>query len=159
MNEIIYYVAFALFVGIALAWNSDIKPRILKPNFKLGLLIYTGCFLAAFTLFGILASVLPDDRTLRIVLGISLATTAVFFGHHFKKRKLRKIFLDTAWSLRLSPEEYAKSLCPHYVTEYIESHLNDKDLLAQYIKHQNKIGHIPEYCAWAFLVVYCDHKP
>lgn len=167
MGEIIYYIAVILFVGVVLTWSSDIKPRIftnpdavkLKPGFKLGLLIYTGCFLAAFTLFGVLVSVLPEDQTLRTILGILLTGAAIFFGNYFSKRKMHRIFFEAAISMHMEPEDYAKTLCPHYVTEYIESHLSDKEHLEKYIKHQKKLGHIPEYCAWAFLVAYCDKRP
>lgn len=167
MQKLFYYIALAIVVFVALAWKSDIKPRIftnpdsvkIKPEIKLGTLIYLGCFFVAFVLFVVLVTVVPGAKDCRIGIGCILACLAVFFGNYFTKRSLRRIFYDTSISLRMNPEDYAKTLCPHYVVQYIEAHLSDKEALAKYITQQKKLGRISDPCAWAFLVAYCDKRP
>lgn len=167
MAKIVYYIILALVVFVVLAWDSDIKPRIfsnpdavtVKPSFKLGLLIYLGCFSAAFFLFIILQSFILEFEVLRYALGTLLTVLAVIFGRFFTKRSLRRIFYETAISLRMNPEEYAKTLVPHFVVDYIENHLSDKEALAKQIKYYRSRNHISDACAWAFLVAYCDKRP
>lgn len=167
MDRIIYYGILAVVVFIILAWNSDIKPRIfsnpdavkLRPEFSLGFLIYLACFFVAFVSYWALLIILPDSKPLRIALGITFFLIAVFLGNLLLKRSLRRIFYDYSISLRMNPEEYARTICPSYIVQYIDSHLHDKKSLEQYIKSQRKLRHISDQCAWAFLVGYCDKDP
>ena len=167
MGKIIFYIALVGIVFIVLAWDSDIKPRIfskpdavkVKPTVKLGILIYSVCFYVALLVFAVLQSIVADSEIYRIVTGCIVACLAIIFGHHFTKRSLRRIFFDTSISLHMNPEEYAKTLSPHYVVQYIETHLSDKEALERYIKTHKRLGHISDPCAWAFLVAYCNKNP
>ena len=167
MGRIVFYAALVIIVFVVLAWESDIKPRIfskpeevkMKPAVKLGILIYSACFYVAFLVFTVLQSIIADSEIYRFVIGCAVTCLAIFLGHHITKRSLRRIFFDTSISLHMNPEEYAKTLCPYYVVQYIETHLSDKEALERYIKTHKRLGHISDPCAWAFLVAYCDKKP
>lgn len=167
MGKLLFYLLLAAAVFVILAWNSDIKPRIfsnpnavsLKPEFKLGLLIYSGCFFAALLLFVALQAIGPDSNPYRITTGICAICAALFAGKHFTTRSVRRLFFEESISMRMNPEDYAKTLCPPYVVQYIEAHLDDKADLEKYINYQRKIGHLSDACAWAFLVAYCNHRP
>lgn len=167
MGQLLFYALLAITTFVVLGWDTDIKPRIfknpdavkLRPEFKYGLLIYVGCFTVAFWVFVILLMVLPDSDLLRICSGVLLFAVACFCGNVIKKRSFRRVFFDCSIARRMNPEDYARTMCPGFVIQYIDSHLHDKRDLEAYIKHQRKLRNISDPCAWAFLVAYCDKDP
>ena len=163
MGKLIRYALLIIVVFIVLAWDTDIKPRLfsnpdavkIKPEVKLGCLIHMVCFAAALAVFCVFCVLVPNPEG----YGIILIILSFFFGRYFTKRSMHRTFYDVSLSNYMSPEEYAKTLCPQYVVQYIETHKEDKKALAKYIKRCKRNGQIPEYCAWAFLVAYCDKRP
>lgn len=169
--EIINFLVLSAILGAlvfcALAWEPDIKPMIftkpkdveLRPEFKLGCLVHAGCLFGAALLFVVLQIVGIDSSIYRALTCIACLALSIFLGNHITKRMLRRIFFETAIANRMNPEDYAKTLSPHFVVEYIESHLHDKKALEKQIKYHKSRRHISEACAWAFLVAYCDKRP
>lgn len=164
MGKIFFLICFALFVFCALAWDSDIKPRIftkpnevhLRPEFKVRFWFILG-FLAVFTvLYLILQNIGPDSSLYRMAVCNFCLFLAIFIGNYCAKLTLRKIFLKTAFSLNMDPEEYARSISPDFVVSYIDSHRSDKAALKRQIKYFKSRHHITEACAWVFFGVYCD---
>ncbi len=167
MRKLVFYIILAVVVFVVLAWESDIKPRIfskpqevkIRSEIKLSVLIYLACLFVAFLLYIALLWIGPESAIYAISSGAIVSCLALFLGNYFTKRTLRRIFYETSISLRMNPEEYAKTICPHYVVRYIETHLSDKKALAKYIQYQRKLRRISDPCAWAFLVAYCDKCP
>ncbi len=166
MNKVAFFIILLIVSFILLAWN-DVKKRIftkpeevhLRPDFKLWLVIQPCCLFVGFLLFVVLQIVGIDAPLYRMFTCIPCLALSIFFGVYLTKRRLRRIFYETAIANRMDPEDYAKTLSPHFVVEYIETHLHDKQALEKQLKYYRSRHHISDACAWAFLVAYCDKKP
>lgn len=167
INFLVLSTILGAFVFCVLAWDTDIKPRIftkpsevhLRPEFKLGCFVHAGCLFVAAILFVVLQIVGIDSSIYRALTCIACLALSIFLGNHITKRMLRRIFFEASIANRMNPEDYAKTLSPHFVVEYIETHLHDKQALVKQIKYYKSRRHISDACAWAFLVAYCDKRP
>ena len=166
--EIILYVfivcVILYFVG---EWKVNIKPRIFTkpsevhflPEFKLWIRLFFGFLAGAIVLFFILKAIGPAHPHYLITIGFACFYFAYFLSCFIAKRILRIRLYNTAVSKGMNPEDYAKTLCPDYVSADILHFCDNTKALKKQIKYHRSRHHISDACAWAFLVAYCGKRP
>lgn len=167
MKTILFVFVICVILYFTHEWEVNIKPRIFTnpsevhflPEFKLWLRLFFWFLIAAAVLFFVFKAIGPDHSQYLLFIGFACFCLAFFLSRFVTKRILRKDLLRTALSLRMEPEDYAKTLCPNYVLDDILRLGFDEKALKKQIKYHRSRHHISDACAWALLVAYCGKRP